>query len=133
MNTAVRIFLVFFSFIGSWLLIYWLPLSFIPGVHNIPILPDTISLILASGIGFFVWKKTKNVSGSLGKYILLGGILVGSISFLLGFIGPMIFNPSANQGPMLGIFITGPVGFVFGLIGGAIYWWIKVKKQKLPN
>jgi hypothetical protein len=133
MNTAVRIFLVFFSFVGSWLLIYWLPLSFIPGVHNIPLLPNIVSLLLATGIGIFVWKKTNGVSGSMGKYIFLGGIIVGSISFLLGFIGPIIFNPSANQGPMLGIFITGPAGFLIGLIGGAIYWLIKIKKQKLPD
>lgn len=130
MNTAVRIILVFFSFVGSYFLIYWwLPLKFIPG----QLIPNAISLLSATGIGFLVWKKTKVVSGSLGKYIVLGGIIVGSISFLLGFIGPMIFTPSSNQGPMLGIFVTGPLGFLIGLIGGAIYWWIKIKKQKLPD
>lgn len=30
--------------------------------------------------------------------------------------------PDANQGPLLGLFITGPGGFVLGAIGGAIYW-----------
>lgn len=34
--------------------------------------------------------------------------------FLAGFIGPMIVAPSANQGPMVGIFITGPLGFIAG-------------------
>lgn len=51
---------------------------------------------------------------------LVGGLLVGGIGFVLGFIGPMVFAPEANQGPMLGIFITGPLGFVAGAIGGAI-------------
>jgi hypothetical protein len=27
----------------------------------------------------------------------------------------MVFKPEANQGPLLGIFITGPLGFVVGL------------------
>jgi hypothetical protein len=30
----------------------------------------------------------------------------------------MIFAPQANQGPMLGIFITGPGGFLLGLLYG---------------
>jgi len=48
-----------------------------------------------------------------------GGIL-GGIGFLIGFVGPIVFLPEANQGPLLGIFITGPGGFVLGLIVGLI-------------
>ena len=33
----------------------------------------------------------------------------------------MIFTPEANQGPLLGLFITGPLGFVAGAIGGLIH------------
>ncbi|ESY71163.1 hypothetical protein X742_01675 [Mesorhizobium sp. LNHC232B00] len=33
-----------------------------------------------------------------------------------GFVGPIIFTPDANQGPLLGIFITGPLGLVVGLV-----------------
>jgi hypothetical protein len=50
-------------------------------------------------------------------------MLLGGIGFALGFFGPMIFVPGANQGPMLGIFITGPGGFVLGLIVGAFRAW----------
>ncbi len=48
-----------------------------------------------------------------------GAVIEGS-GFLLGFIGPMIVTPDANQGPLLGIFITGPGGFVLGLAFGLI-------------
>jgi len=48
-----------------------------------------------------------------------GGIL-GAIGFLGGFVGPVIFTPEANQGPLLGIFITGPLGFVLGLVVGFV-------------
>lgn len=34
----------------------------------------------------------------------------------------MIFAPEANQGPMLGIFITGPGGAVLGAVAGWIAW-----------
>ena len=45
-------------------------------------------------------------------------LFVGSIAFLAGFMGPMVFAPGANQGPLLGIFYTGPIGTLVGLIWG---------------
>ena len=47
--------------------------------------------------------------------------ILGAIGFAGGFFGPIIFVPDANQGPLLGIFITGPAGFVGGLIFGALW------------
>ncbi len=44
--------------------------------------------------------------------------VLGVAGFLCGFIGPMLLAPEANQGPMLGIFITGPGGAMLGLILG---------------
>ena len=51
---------------------------------------------------------------------LRGGCLLGLLGFLGGFLGPMILTPQANQGPMLGLFITGPLGFVAGLVIGGL-------------
>jgi hypothetical protein len=50
-------------------------------------------------------------------------LIIGGIGFAAGFFGPMIFKPEANQGPMLGIFITGPLGFLLGLIYGILKEW----------
>lgn len=52
------------------------------------------------------------------KGAIRGGCLLGFIGFCGGFFGPLIFTPEANQGPLLGIFITGPLGFLAGLVGG---------------
>ncbi|BCG95913.1 hypothetical protein [Mesorhizobium sp. 131-2-1] len=52
--------------------------------------------------------------------MLKWGAILGIIGFLGGFVGPVIFTPEANQGPLLGIFITGPLGFVLGLIVGFV-------------
>jgi hypothetical protein len=41
--------------------------------------------------------------------------VVGAIGFAGGFFGPIFLAPEANQGPLLGIFITGPLGFVLGM------------------
>jgi hypothetical protein len=43
-------------------------------------------------------------------------LTVAWIAFLFGFVGPMFVVPDANQGPLLGIFYTGPAGFVVGLV-----------------
>lgn len=58
------------------------------------------------------------VRRALGPAVVLGGI-----GFAAGFFGPMILRPEANQGPLLGIFITGPAGFVLGLLYGVVRAW----------
>lgn len=52
--------------------------------------------------------------------IFIWTFVIGGICFALGFFGPMILSPSSNQGPLLGILITGPLGTVFGFIVGVI-------------
>jgi hypothetical protein len=53
--------------------------------------------------------------------MLTGALIAGGIGFVGGFFGPMIFAPGANQGPLLGLFITGPLGFLLGGAGGLVY------------
>lgn len=71
-------------------------------------------------LGLVVWLRY----GTDGKYrrmvdLALGRALtVGAIGFSAGFFGPMILAPEANQGPLLGILITGPLGFLAGLLWG---------------
>jgi preprotein translocase subunit Sss1 len=50
-------------------------------------------------------------------------LILGGIGFAAGFFGPMLLKPEANQGPMLGIFITGPIGFLVGLLYGIVRQW----------
>jgi len=52
---------------------------------------------------------------------LLIGLVAGVICLVLGFVGPLIFTPENNLGPLLGIFITGPAGFILGCIGGFVW------------
>jgi uncharacterized membrane protein YeaQ/YmgE (transglycosylase-associated protein family) len=50
-----------------------------------------------------------------------GALLMGVTGFLIGFFGPMKYQPWANQGPMVGIFLTGPGGLLLGgIIGTAL-------------
>lgn len=54
----------------------------------------------------------------LFRRVAIWGFIVGSIAFAFGFFGPLIWAPDANQGPLLGIFYTGPLGTLAGLAIG---------------
>ncbi len=47
-------------------------------------------------------------------------IALSGTGFAAGFFGPIALNPDANQGPLVGILITGPLGVLAGLVLGAI-------------
>ncbi|HET9939967.1 MAG TPA: hypothetical protein VFR25_02595 [Candidatus Eisenbacteria bacterium] len=68
---------------------------------------------------WFVIRGWRVVQARL-KWALIGGIVVGGVGFIIGFLGPLLWAPDANQGPLLGIFITGPIGFILGAVAGAI-------------
>lgn len=55
-------------------------------------------------------------------------VLLGVVGFCAGFFGPLIFVPEANQGPLVGILITGPGGTVLGLL-----LWLLMKLLPLPG
>ena len=58
--------------------------------------------------------------------LILWALVLGITGFVAGFFGPITFNPDANQGPMLGIFITGPGAFLFGLALGLVLRLIRL-------
>ena len=69
----------------------------------------------------FAWVKTASPLSGVLAYILMGAVATGAVGFAIGFFGPMIVVPESNQGPLLGILYTGPLGFVLGAVGGGIY------------
>jgi len=79
-----------------------------------------IGMVVAVRYGAFGERPRNILAAGFRTAFLLGGI-----GFAGGFVGPIIFAPGANQGPMLGIFITGPLGFVIGLAYGAIREWVR--------
>ena len=46
--------------------------------------------------------------------------IVGGVSFLMGFVGPTIFEPDNHLGPMSGIFVAGPLGAIAGAVYGIV-------------
>lgn len=52
--------------------------------------------------------------------IMMWGLLFGFAGFAAGFAGPLLLLPQLPQGPLLGIFITGPAGVIVGCIVGGV-------------
>jgi hypothetical protein len=61
--------------------------------------------------------------------MLRWGLIIGVPAFLVGYIGPTIWAPDANQGPLLGIFITGPLGVVAGAVLGLIFVLLRPRRR----
>jgi hypothetical protein len=104
-------------FVATFFFSYWMifvqifPIAF----ATLPAL--TASIFLTS----LAWMHMDlNHLGVFGTTLISAGI-VGAVGFVGGFFGPLVFAPGANQGPLLGLFITGPLGFVAGGIGGFLY------------
>lgn len=51
--------------------------------------------------------------------VSIRGFIGWLVGFTIGVFGPLLFSDS-NQGPLLGIFFTGPIGLLLGLIWGAL-------------
>ena len=113
--------------LATFFFIYWVPFAFIP-VDKQRWIPSIVALLCAALVGRFVRKRLNSAPAGLISNILLGAVMIGAIGFCIGFFGPIIFAPEANQGPLLGIFITGPLGFLLGGIGGFVYWLAKSRK-----
>lgn len=82
----------------------------------------SISLAVAVLTGLLLWRVTSTFSEGLILAMSRGAAIAGCLGFVGGFVGPMLLAPSANQGPLLGIFVAGPLGCLLGGVSGAIWW-----------
>jgi hypothetical protein len=97
------------SYLGAWLgLLLLLPAAGIRGT----LLP----LLMALATAFWIWRALGQREAGIAATIVTGAAIGAAIGFVLGFFGPMLIAPAANQGPLLGLFITGPAGALIGLV-----------------
>ncbi len=57
---------------------------------------------------------------SVARWCVGTAAAVGGVAFLAGFVGPILLTPDSPQGPLLGIFVTGPLGTAVGAVLGAV-------------
>ena len=119
-RAALRVFASGFAFVLTDIVAN-LALAMLPGLDVVPIVPPLIALGLGGAAAVQVWQRTAPRTGSDPVVVastLAGAALLGGIGFAAGFFGPVLLMPEANQGPLLGIFITGPIGVVLGAVAG---------------
>jgi hypothetical protein len=74
-------------------------------------------------IGYIVGSGLQSASSrarTVSRSCVVTAVILGSICFLIGFVGPIVLRPDLPQGPLLGIFFTGPLGTVAGAAFGAV-------------
>jgi len=123
MSSLFRGVITFVAGVASFYMMLWLVGALILPENTPPSIRLLLSVAAAVFVGRGVWQRTSRASAGFASAVVTGGFAVGGIGFCAGFFGPMILAPQANQGPMLGIFITGPLGFLVGAIGGGLRWW----------
>lgn len=105
MKSLIRVFVSIIATLATFYFVYWLPFSVILPAARFNWIRVLGSLVCAILVASYTWRRTSSVSQGLAASIVMGAIVTGAIGFLAGFVGPMIFAPGANQGPLLGIFL----------------------------
>lgn len=122
MRTILGVIMGAATSVAVFFFVYWVPGSqYLRGVEP-RWLRTAASLVCAAVAAAFVFHRTRVGPQSAIEAVALGAVALGTLGFLLGFFGPLLLTPGANQGPLLGLFITGPLGFLCGAAGGWIYW-----------
>jgi hypothetical protein len=120
MAAVIRLLAALVAMFGTFVFTYWVPFALIlpeGWPQWLPLVGAFVCAVLAGG---FVWRQSGEGARGRIRPALLGAVIVGALGFIGGFFGPLIFTPEANQGPLLGLFITGPLGVLLGGIGGAV-------------
>ena len=130
MRLSLRILATVVGTVATFYFIFWtggaVLFQIVPQVF--PWLDYAASTVVAVVVARFIWVHTKSLVTSFARTVTLWALLIGAIAFLAGFFGPILLTPRANQGPMLGLFFTGPLGLVLGAVAGAVFWLLRKRR-----
>lgn len=82
-------------------------------------------------LGWYARTGSQKVKCAMSEGAICG-VLMGALGFVVGLLGPILFAPDANQGPLLGIFFTGPIGAYLGFMGAVIIGLMKTDGDEQP-
>lgn len=121
MNIVLRAILSTVVFAAVHFFSYWMVfLQFIP--EDAPQLAWPMSLVTGCVAATFAWCSMDWKEPGLGSAISSGSLIAGSIGLVAGYFGPLFLSPATDQGPLLGLILTGPVGFLAGGAFGGLRW-----------
>jgi len=120
MRLFAKILVSIVVFLGLYFFSYWMLFAQILPDNALPA-QNVLALLTGLAAAFAVWRGMSSADQGILATAATWAAIAGALGFCGGFFGPLIFAPNANQGPLLGIFITGPLGFVGGGLCGLIY------------
>jgi len=127
MLLAAKIMASVFVFLAAYFFFFWVVYAQI-FTNSEPFVPNVAAFLTAVAAAIWVWRSMGAADRGILTTAAVWAAAAGAVGFCGGFFGPLIFSPEANQGPLLGIFITGPLGFIAGGICGLVYaLWRKAK------
>jgi hypothetical protein len=99
------------------------------------IAPTLVVLAFCALIAFIpvlIWrlilkKRTGPTYGEFFLVLFYRTVGLAFLGFVLGFFGPMVMDQGSAQGPMLGIFITGPLGALVGVVASWVWFYVRRK------
>jgi len=94
-----------------------LPLPGVPGVGG---LFGALAGTICGGALGVLSQRPEGRGRTVARWCIGTTVVMGGVSFLAGFVGPILLQPDSPQGPLLGIFITGPLGAVAGAVVGLV-------------
>jgi hypothetical protein len=125
MRAFPRILATFVGAVATFYFALFLIGAILLSIHLPPWMSPLVAIVISIVVARFIWAHIGSPRPGLARSMGIGALMTGAVAFSAGFFGPLIFTPGANQGPLLGIFITGPLGLILGAIGGAIYWIVR--------
>jgi hypothetical protein len=78
-----------------------------------------LGAVLGWGVGMLL-QGPEGRGRTVARWCVATAAVVRTVSFLFGFVGPILLKPDSPQGPLLGIFFTGPLGAIAGAVLGAL-------------
>jgi len=129
MKLLIRGILTALTAVAAFYFVYWVGGALLTSLGLSYWIATLAAILAALAAGRYVWRRTGSFSGGFASSVATGAIVIGAIGFVAGFFGPLVFVPEANQGPLLGIFLTGPAGFLLGAVAGGVYWLVQRKKN----
>ena len=123
MRSILRVAAIAMIFLGAYVLA-WLPSMLLLGDYA------WLGSLVALGVAIVAARRAWSLGGegprTVRSAVLLGALLLGGTGFAVGFFGPLLLAPEANQGPLLGILITGPAGY---FLGGVLGLWFALRDR----
>jgi hypothetical protein len=110
---ALAGFLVGYLGVGALIFLGW-------AVPRTLLIPAGIIGAVGGGLVGVYLRRPAEQGGTIARWCAGTAVVVGGISFLAGFVGPMLLRPDSPQGPLLGFLCTGPLGTVAGALLGLV-------------